>query len=60
MHAMTRPSPTLSRYMLLTSPDPTGPPIPERRVRRYRLARIQVGGRPSPVDRFPQLHRGYE
>ena len=32
----------------------------ERRVRRYRLARIQLGGRPGPVDRFPHLHRGYE
>ena len=45
---MTRPSPTLSRYTLLTMPEARHLGPSDRRVRRYRLARIQVGGRPSP------------
>ena len=57
---MPRPSPTLSRYTLLTMPEARTLDPNARRVRRYRLARVQVGGRPGPVDRFPQLHRGYE
>ena len=57
---MNRPSPSLSRYALLTMPEARDLAPHERRVRRYRLARVQVGGRPGPVDRFPQLHRGYE
>ncbi len=60
MLVMTRPSPSLSRYTLLTMPGARGLDPSARRVRRYRLARVQVGGRPGPVDRFPQLHRGYE
>lgn len=60
MLVMTRPSPSLSRYTLLTMPEARHLDASSRRVRRYRLARVQVGGRPGPVDRFPQLHRGYE
>ena len=60
MLVMNRPSPTLSRYTLLTMPEARDLGPAERRVRRYRLARIQLGGRPGPVDRFPHLHRGYE
>lgn len=60
MLAMTRPSPSLSRYLLLSTPpparrDPNGP-----KVRRYRLARIQVNSRPVSGDRFAHLQRAYE
>lgn len=46
--------------MLLTMPATTHPDPYARRVRRYRLARIQVGGQPSPVDRFQHLQRRYD
>lgn len=57
---MTRPSPTLSRYLLATAApprhrDPNGP-----KVRRYRLARVQPAGRPASADRFAHLRRGYD
>jgi hypothetical protein len=57
---MTRPSPTLSRYLLTAAApprhrDPTAP-----KVRRYRLARVQPAGRPPSADRFAHLRRAYD
>ena len=57
---MDRPTPSLSRYLLLSSPvterrDPAAP-----KVRRYRLARIEVNGRATAADRFAHLHRSYD
>lgn len=57
---MTRPSPTLSRYLLATTApprdrDPNGP-----KVRRYRLARVQVAGHAAQQDRFAHLRRSYD
>lgn len=60
MLAMDRPSPSLSRYLLLRAPAPsrTHPDAPK--VRRYRLARIELNGRSAPGDRFAHLHRFYD
>ena len=57
---MTRPSPTLSRYLLATTAAPRdrGPNAPK--VRRYRLARVQAAGRPPAQDRFAHLRRSYD
>lgn len=57
---MDRPSPSLSRYLLLRSPDAAPRDAQAPKVRRYRLARIEVNGRATPGDRFGHLQRGYD
>lgn len=57
---MPRPSPSLSRYLLLAAPAPTDRDPNSPKVRRYRLARIQVNGRAPANDRFAHLQRSYE
>ena len=57
---MDRPSPSLSRYLLLRSPDAARSDAQVPKVRRYRLARIEVNGRGTPGDRFAHLQRGYD
>ena len=57
---MDRPTPTLARYRLLREEssqqhDPSGP-----KVRRYRLARIELNGRSSSRERFAHLQRSYD
>ncbi len=58
--AMDRPSPSLSRYLLLRTPAPAPRDASAPKVRRYRLARIEVNGRATPDDRFSHLQRGYD
>jgi hypothetical protein len=60
MLPMTRPSPSLSRYLLLATPAPARRDIGAPKVRRYRLARIQVTGEPVAGERFAHLHRSYD
>ncbi len=60
MLVMPRPSPSLSRYLLLAAPAPTDRDPNSPKVRRYRLARIQVNGRAPANDRFAHLQRSYE
>jgi hypothetical protein len=57
---MTRPSPTLSRYLLATTAPPRDQDPGAPRVRRYRLARVQAPGRPAGHDRFAHLRRSYD
>ena len=57
---MTRPSPTLSRYLLATAAPPRHRDPNEPKVRRYRLARVQQGSRATPGDRFAHLRRSYD
>ncbi|HVP02162.1 MAG TPA: hypothetical protein VMT10_06290 [Solirubrobacteraceae bacterium] len=57
---MPRPSPSLSRYLLLSAPTPRHREAGAPKVRRYRLARIQVGGRPVGTERFAHLQRSYD
>jgi len=60
MLVMTRPSPSLSRYLLLSAPAPAHRGSGAPKVRRYRLARIQMPGRPVGNDRFAHLQRSYD
>ena len=60
MLVMTRPSPSLSRYLLLSAPTPAHRGSGAPKVRRYRLARIQMPGRPVGNDRFAHLQRSYD
>ena len=60
MLVMTRPSPSLSRYLLLSAPAPAHRDSGAPKVRRYRLARIQMPGRPVGNDRFAHLQRSYD
>ena len=57
---MTRPSPTLSRYLLATTAPPRDRDPNAPKVRRYRLARVQAAGRPQSAERFAHLRRGYD
>ncbi len=58
--AMTRPSPTLSRYLLTAAAPPRHRDPNAPKVRRYRLARVQAIGRPPSADRFGHLRRAYD
>jgi hypothetical protein len=58
--AMTRPSPTLSRYLLATAAPPRHRDPNAAKVRRYRLARVQNAGRTGTPDRFAHLRRSYD
>jgi hypothetical protein len=57
---MTRPSPTLSRYLLTAAAPPRHRDPNAPKVRRYRLARVQAAGRPQSADRFAHLRRAYD
>lgn len=57
---MTRPSPTLSRYLLTAAAPPPRRDPNAPKVRRYRLARVQGPGRPVTGDRFAHLRRAYD
>ena len=57
---MTRPSPTLSRYLLTAAAPPRHRDPDAPKVRRYRLARVQPNGRPPAADRFAHLRRAYD
>jgi hypothetical protein len=57
---MPRPSPSLSRYLLAQSPPPAARHPYEPKIRRYRLARVQLAGRPAGADRFAHLRRAYD
>lgn len=57
---MTRPSPTLSRYLLATTAPPRDRDPNAPKVRRYRLARVQAAGRPASDERFAHLRRSYD
>ena len=57
---MTRPSPTLSRYLLTAAAPPRHRDPDAPQVRRYRLARVQPAGRPPAADRFAHLRRAYD
>jgi hypothetical protein len=57
---MTRPSPTLSRYLLTSAAPPRHRDPNAAKVRRYRLARVQPAARNGAVDRFAHLRRSYD
>ncbi len=57
---MTRPSPTLSRYLLATAAPPRHRDPNAAKVRRYRLARVQNSARTGSPDRFAHLRRSYD
>jgi len=57
---MTRPSPTLSRYLLATAAPPRHRDPNAAKVRRYRLARVQNAARTGSSDRFAHLRRSYD
>jgi len=57
---MTRPSPTLSRYLLATAAPPRHRDPNAPKVRRYRLARVQHTRRAAADDRFAHLRRSYD
>ena len=57
---MTRPSPTLSRYLLTTSAAPRHRDPNAAKVRRYRLARVQPAARAGSAARFAHLRRSYD
>ncbi len=60
MLVMARPSPSLNRYLLLSQPAPMRRDANTPKVRRYRLARVQMNGRPGVEDRFSHLRRSYD
>ena len=57
---MTRPSPTLSRYLLAAAAPPRHRDPNAPKVRRYRLARVQHAARAGSADRFAHLRRSYD
>ena len=57
---MKKPSPTLNRYQLLSTSWPAAGSAAAPKVRRYRLARIEQGGRNPGGERFEQLRRAYD
>ena len=57
---MPRPSPTLSRYLLLSAAPPRHRDPNAPKVRRYRLARVQSGARTAGAERFAHLRRTYD
>jgi len=60
MSAMS-PSPDAVRLMLVQRRDTVAPPAPgAAKVRRYRLARLQVDPRPDGRARFEHLRRSYD
>ena len=57
---MKKPSPTLNRYQLLSTSWPAAGSAAAPKVRRYRLARIEQGGRNPGGERFEHLRRAYD
>ena len=57
---MDRPTPTLARYRLLREESSLQQEPSDPKVRRYRLARIELNGRSASRERFAHLHRSYD
>jgi hypothetical protein len=60
-HGAMSPSPDAVRLMLVERRDTVAPPAPgAAKVRRYRLARLQVSPRADARARFEYLRRSYD
>lgn len=61
MHAMSAPSVTAARMLLVERRDTVAQRDPNApKIRRYRLARLQLNGRGAGRARFEHLRRSYD
>ena len=61
MQGMSAPSVSATRIMLIERRDTVAPRNPDApKIRRYRLARLQLNGRATGRSRFEHLRRVYD
>jgi hypothetical protein len=61
MEAMSAPSVTAARLLLVERRDTVAPRNPDApKIRRYRLARLQLNGRATGRARYEHLRRIYD
>jgi hypothetical protein len=61
MQPMSAPSVSAARLLLVERRDTVAPRNPDApKIRRYRLARFKLNGRPTGRARFDHLRRSYD